>query len=406
MATIKVPYLATRPGAQGGKRHFWVPGPHLRLAGWRPERLPDDFQAAVLRANDINKAVKAWRKGAPLNQDATETAAAPIAVPTVLPPAARPIPTTPVIVADLIRKYRASPFFLGKAPKTKRGYNQNLQVIEAWAGGTPVRVLTGPRIAAFYELLYAKTPSKANAVIGMLRILLGYGVKVGSVAVNVAASPGMISQPFNGRLWPRDAKDLLIEAADKLGWHSVGTAIEMNWWLGQREGDVLAWPRAQYRNGRFYVKQRKTGKRVGVRDNPQVAARVAAELEAQRLRGILGTPSMPLLLCETTGQAWTEDHFRKVFQKVRAAADEKWPGFEQEDGSMLSTLDLQFMHLRHTAVTEHAIAGSTVPQISGITGHSLKTVEAILEHYLIRTEELADAGTDKRMARDAAEGEE
>jgi hypothetical protein len=42
-----------------------------------------------------------------------------------------------------------------------------------------------------------------------------------------------------------------------------------------------------------------------------------------------------------------------------------------------------------------------VPGIAAITGHTIKSVETILERYLVRTSEAAAATTDKRMANSA-----
>jgi integrase len=61
--------------------------------------------------------------------------------------------------------------------------------------------------------------------------------------------------------------------------------------------------------------------------------------------------------------------------------------------------DLHFHDLRGTAVTRLALAGSTVPQIAAITGHSLKDVANILEtHYMGGAVELAEAAIVKLNA--------
>jgi hypothetical protein len=52
---------------------------------------------------------------------------------------------------------------------------------------------------------------------------------------------------------------------------------------------------------------------------------------------------------------------------------------------------LTFHDLRGTAVTRMAEAGCTVLEIAAITGHSLRDANAILDHYLARTESLTSA---------------
>lgn len=46
--------------------------------------------------------------------------------------------------------------------------------------------------------------------------------------------------------------------------------------------------------------------------------------------------------------------------------------------------------LRDTAVTWLAIAGTNIPEIASVTGHSLQSSTDVLEHYLARPLELAD----------------
>jgi hypothetical protein len=50
-----------------------------------------------------------------------------------------------------------------------------------------------------------------------------------------------------------------------------------------------------------------------------------------------------------------------------------------------------FNDLRGTAVTRLAVVGCEIPEIASITGHSLKTVYAILDaHYLSRDQKLSE----------------
>ena len=54
--------------------------------------------------------------------------------------------------------------------------------------------------------------------------------------------------------------------------------------------------------------------------------------------------------------------------------------------------------LRDTAVTWLARAGCTLPEIASITGHSLRSIHQILQHYLAITPELADSAIAKLVA--------
>ncbi|TFV80286.1 hypothetical protein E4K64_00140 [Bradyrhizobium frederickii] len=81
------------------------------------------------------------------------------------------------------------------------------------------------------------------------------------------------------------------------------------------------------------------------------------------------------------GQPWTEDGFRTSWDKA----------FRRT-----SLEDLRFHDLRGTAVTRLALSNCSVPEISAITGHSMKTVQGILDaHYLGGRLELADSAIKK-----------
>jgi integrase len=65
-------------------------------------------------------------------------------------------------------------------------------------------------------------------------------------------------------------------------------------------------------------------------------------------------------------------------------------------GIMPGPKDLHFHDLRGTAVTRLALSNCSVPEIAAITGHSMKTVQEILDaHYLGGRVELAESAIKK-----------
>jgi integrase len=386
MGKVKIRYFVTLPGAKGS-RYFWQPSSELRVLGWRPQRLDDSRPVAIAEAEARNAEVEAWRRGDAPPPVASGQVKAPIAA------------MKPGSLGFVIAHYKTSRRF-PKNEKTRRSYLQNIKVLEEWAGEAPVVAITPARVEKLYTKLFAKTESKAAAVVTMLRILLGHAMRMDPPLVksNAAANPGLIGRAPSGRIWPVDAVDLFVEIADHLGHSSVGTAVMINHWLGQRQADILAMKPIAYRNGWFMVRQRKTDARVGIPHSPKVAARVELELQRQTDRWGANVVHPKLLIAEETGRPWKEDHFRHVFSEIRAAMAEEWPAFFLEDDNQVETAKLWYMHLRHTAVTELATAGCTPLEISGITGHTVKTIEQILSRYLVRTAGLASAATTKRLA--------
>jgi integrase len=406
MASIKVPYLVVKPGRAGGLRYFWQPAAALRSLGWRPQRIPDNWQAfagaeleaqAIARAKALNGELEAWRKGE-----------APATAPAAVARKGQPVPGS---LAAVIGSYKLSRFFTTKAEGTRRVYLQSLGILERWGGALPARAITPKAVQEFYELAYAKAPGVANNAVRVLRIVMEHARRENLVAINPAVKPGLIGLAPSGRIWPLPAIELFVRKADELGKFSVGTAIMLNEWLGQREGDVLQFRRSLLRNGELVLRQNKTGAGVklplGMVERLRI--RLEEEMKRQAAREVTATT---LIVNEATGKPYTLASFGRDFAAVREAAaaevkafavDYLVAGADAEAELEIKTAELVFRHLRHTAVVRLAEAGCEVPLISAITGHTIQSVQQILERYLVRTGEMARQAFAKRLAKEKAD---
>lgn len=78
----------------------------------------------------------------------------------------------------LIRLYRSDERFLRLAESTKVGYEHCLKAIEAWserANHPPIATIERKYVKMFYRSM-RPTPSTANAVLRVLRLLLQFAV--------------------------------------------------------------------------------------------------------------------------------------------------------------------------------------------------------------------------------------
>ena len=413
MADARPRYLVEKPGAGGLPRWFWQPAASLRAAGHQAQRVPLHWQhiedADTLRAAAY---ARAWELNAEVDRLRETAALAGTRAPA-------PLPTR--TLGELIGAYRASPEWRGLAPATQRGYRQCLGKLEAWAADAPLRLIDEARVQRLRAALGA-TPAYANAVVRVLRLLLEWGRRHGWLRVNPALRPGLTGSEPTGLIWPHAAVEALVAAADALGRPSVGTAVLLNEWLGQREGDVLRMPRTAYRNGSLLIRQSKTGARVALPVDlvPHLAARLDAELVRTQPKPGRAAAST-IIVSEETGLPYKADNFRHVFAAVRAAAaratkDDRagltfavnhlLPGRDSADPAAFQVrmAELTFMQLRHTAVTRLAEAGCDTPLIASVTGHSQETVLAIMQRYMVRTAEMARVAFGKRMAAEGIEG--
>ncbi len=344
MSKIKVRYLV----AKRQKNHtlyYWQPNKALCDAGFLPRRLAERTNAmvdAVAQAELLNAEVDAWRAGQ--QRDVIREGTLPW----------------------IVRMYRSDPRYTELAAKTQRSYDQCIKAIEAWsklAKHPPIGTINRKVVREFYRSMVA-TPAKANAVMRVLRILLGFAVDEGLLAENPAAKQRLKGRPPRQTVWTRENLESFCLAAREAGRPSMALAVLLGANLGQREGDLLKLAWSQFNGDTITLRQGKTGTRVTVPVIEELGAALAAVPRK--------SPSM--LISETTGRPYLEDNFRHVFADIRAAA---------------GLPDLWFMDLRRTAVVWLAEAGCQVYEIAAITGHSLKHTVAILEVYLPRNATMA-----------------
>ena len=419
MAKVKVRYLVQLPGRAGAKRLFWEPGGQMRALGWRATRLSDDLAMAIAQAAAINSAVDAWRRGAlaevPPEHLGTVLAAAPAGLVKGdnRQPGSKeaPICAKPGTMSALIASYRRHEDFLELRATTRKGYEDNLRALERWCGDAPIFSIGPTELKDHWRLLRKTTPSKAKAVMGMARILFGWarreagykgwidgGVLVqGNPAEQLNIKSARVERTEDD-LWTDCEIAIFSAIADSKGWHSIGTAVELNGWMGQREGDVLALPASRYRDGALDVAQSKTGARVFLPIDmvPELKKRLEDQRERQRtgIGANVAQLAPPLLICESTGAAWNENTFRHKIRDIRTEAAKWCPSLATK----------QFMLLRHTAIVRLAESGCTAEDIHNVSGHSLETVNSIMARYLVRTKKAAETAFRKRLLALQGEG--
>jgi integrase len=389
MARLKIRYFVAK-GGDRGTRYYWQPAAKLNAGGWRTVRLPDDRQGAILEAEKLNAALDAWRNG-------TAEAGAPAGARTA---------SAAGTVARLIEAYRASAEFKALAPKTRHGYDYTLGIVGEWAGPEAWSAITPRAVATLYRELAEETPAKAAATVRTVSLLWSWGRRhlERFPADNPAARQKLKAPERGGPLWSPEAVAAFAAAADRARVPSLGTAVVLNEWLGQREGDVIALQRSAYAGGVISLRQSKRGAAVDLPIDlvPRLKLRLEAELDRRAYDDGEGRPSTTLLVNEATGRPWEENAFRKAFARVRTAAVAALRG--AGDGTCADALErLTFMRLRHTAVTRLAEAGCTQSVIAAVTGHTEASIATIIEVYRVRTRALAASAFRARLERERGE---
>lgn len=258
----------------------------------------------------------------------------------------------------------------GYAESTKREWRRMLVTVEKHFGKLPIAALDDPRVLQDFlkwRMKVAKESGtrEADNRLSVLSALLTWAsVEAGEIAKNhLAGFKRIHSSNRSQKVWlPED-----VEAFMSVAPLEMQQALILALHTGQRQGDLLRLTWSNYDGERISLRQGKS------RYQRQVEIPCTPALK-RMLDGI--DHRSQTILTASRGMPWKKRNFAKRWEMACNRAQ---------------IADLHFHDLRGTAVTMLAEAGCTVPEIAAITGHSLKSVTAILEKYLKRTRHLAEA---------------
>lgn len=370
---VRIRHISWRDG-----RPRFNPGPEARRLGWRGIDLKDASGAWLDLA-----ATQRW---AQLRQ-AEIVASAGARAPRHLAPAS-------FSVGDMWEGFRRDlrmrrPDQQGALrAATVRDYTSKAHALQAFDPAfwkSPAAAISRAGALALHRRLWeAKGLHMANGTLAVLRLLFAWSRDRGRCQINPCDRLRLPSPKPRVRVATHAEIAALIEAADAPGGDpALGDAILLALWTGQRQGDVLSLEERRIDTGRLHFSQSKTGARVAMRALPGLLARLALARARKAAHGLHGAPTV--VVDPHTGRAFGSDTFRHRFAALRAGAARNCPTLSS----------LRFQDLRDTAVTWLSLAGCTNIEIASITGHSLKTVDSTLRHYLEIGDGHADAAIKK-----------
>lgn len=416
MADDRPEYFGVRRSAKGVRYYWHATAPLKRRleAANAPfsalVRLPDDPAAAAAECRAITAKVRAWLAGAPMpDETRTET-----------------LRRTRGTLAHAIADYKRGKGYLEKIePRTRKQYDWMLGIVEEWAGDMRVSDLTYDAVMDAAERLDDK-PRSQQLFLTLLAMIVDRHAQRSAAPGEIVANPVRLvlrdidkPEAKGGWIWPREAVDRFVRAAELLGRASIGTAILLNHWLAQRTGDLIGLPRAAYRDGVLHIVQSKTDAYVPVPvdDVPALRDRIAWQLEQYRAGAVPILNAPTLLICERTREPWAIDDFRHEFARIRDAVAAETQAFELDAvprrlwaqmaagadvAVRVPTAELKFSHLRHTGITRYQQAGCTDEEVQAVSGHKGgRKTDTMRKHYLGITPEAAGRALAKRMAFEA-----
>jgi integrase len=287
-------------------------------------------------------------------------------------------------VNGLIRSYTLSvEFEENLAPSTQAEYRRMLTKAEAEFGNMPIAVLDDPRVRRDFldwreKIARASGRREADNRLSAISAMLTWATDRGNITTNHLKG-------FK-RLYHIDRSEIIwlpdhIAAFMKVAPLEMQRALILALHTGQREGDLLRLPWSAYKGDYIELRQGKARHH----GKPSPLIRIPCTAALRRMLDGMERIS-PLVLTTKTGQSFKARYFAAMWDKAMTKA-----GLQSiEQRGMDEPVDLHFHDLRGTAVTLLSEAACTPQQIATITGHSLKTVHRILEHYLARTRGLAE----------------
>ena len=276
------------------------------------------------------------------------------------------------VVLSILQGYQASEDFRELAASTRRSYAQLIVRIEKEFGDFPLTALTDRRTRGVFmswrdRIAAGSGRRQADYAWSVLARVLSWALDRGLIAANPCT--------HGGRLYRGSRRESIWTAADEATFLErapthLHLPLLLALWTGQRQGDLLCLPWSAYDGKTIRLRQGKTGARVVI----PVGVPLKAALD-------VATKRSTIILTNSEGKPWTSDGFRASWRKACAAA---------------GVTGVTFHDLRGTAVTRLAVAGATEAEVATITGHSLRSVRAIIDtHYLSRDPALGESAIRK-----------
>jgi integrase len=297
---FKIRYLVVKPQKGGHALFYWQPAHTLPQLGFDTRRLAEQtnrLEDAVVEAEQLNRELDRWRSGS----------GEPIIEPGSLP--------------WLVKLYRNTELYADLAPKTQRSYEQGIVLLETWSKERDHPPISGLQTRHVRELLETvDRPAMRHLAYRTLRLLLSFAVAEGHIERNPARGLRIKSPRPRETYWTAEQVEAFNKTARARGRPSLALAAYLAVSLGQREGDVLRLAWSQYEAGSFTLRQRKTGRLVSVPATAELSDVLAAAARK----------SPTIVIAETTGRPYREDHFRHEF-----AASAHSPGCPPRCGSWI-----------------------------------------------------------------------
>jgi hypothetical protein len=180
--------------------------------------------------------------------------------------------------------------------------------------------------------------------------------------------------------------------------------------VGVRRQDWLAWAANAFETPYLAWDTEKTDAPVTIPWT--IVPELSARIETAKLRHQRATVRSTTFFVDDVGQRpWNANRFHSGFSELRAALAKRHESFATRyavkhypgDPLRIPTTWLTMRVLRHTCITALHDAGCIREQIRAITGHTIASINEVLDRYTKLTADQAGAALAKRLAHEGSD---
>ncbi len=357
--------LRERRRSDGSTRIWWEPSASARELGFVTVELDEKRltwsrrQAEKMNA-ELERAQKSGRREAPRGSGRTVEA----------------------LIEDLRRSVAWTDDI---AEKTRQSYDTLFRQIIAKWGPRQVREFTKPVMHTWYQTLYrTKGEHMSVALIRAMSRLMSHAEMIGwrPEGSNPCFRLKMKTPKGRSRSASWREIDALVAAADRIGLPSIGTAVLLSLFQGQRETDIMLATCGAFQERitradgqrrariQWTFTRSKRGNAGAMWLHDEVAPRVR-----ELIKGVAA--DRRLLRDERTGADYDEDLFQRRWREVREAAITA-----DKAGKLADLAGLQFRDLRRTFGVLSRSGGSTKDDTADVLGNSAAANPQLAEVYM------------------------
>ncbi|WP_292960563.1 hypothetical protein [Novosphingobium sp. UBA1939] len=386
----EIPYLHWHQQKDGTEVAHWKPSPALRKAGFQNVRLGTraEYRQVIEKALDQNEKVEAWKQGAATQHQLRH-------VPRIWR------------FADLIEAYEETDEFKALKEKSRAEYQVRFRQLTYWAdeGRLPVASIDKAMVTDLKKAMMEVSVFRTAAILRILRLLMRWSVSEKIIGADPTDKVAVPSVPKRQILFTEAEVQDVEAAAMGLQFPSLALAWQLGLWTFQREADLLALTRMNWRtidncdaadaavlaNSRgevkgFRLQQQKTGTWVDcpvppeLHDRIEAAFAVAAAHKGQHL----------LYDDRDPARAYPDYLFQRRARQAMTGAGQAGK---------------RFRDLRRSGMSMFRDLGVETAGIVTISGHQIIGKASILDDYMPANTRAACAAMAKalrtRKARDA-----